>query len=72
MFKFFDFLTGMIETIVGFVLATFEIIIYVFSFIIQGFSYIVVCIGYLPTWVAPFVLAIVSYSIIITVLNKGE
>lgn len=72
MFKFFDFLTGMIETVVDFVLTAFEIIIYVFTFIAQGFSYIGVCIGYLPTWVAPFVITIVSYSVIITVLNKGK
>lgn len=72
MFKFFDFITGMIETIVNMVLSLFEIIIYIFTFIAQGFTYIGVCIGYLPTWVAPFVLTIVSYSVIITILNKGK
>jgi len=71
MFKFFDVIVSVLETVVNMVLSLFEIIIYVFTFIAQGFFYIGACIELLPAWVAPFVLTIVSYSIIITILNKG-
>lgn len=72
MFKFFDFLVGIIETIVNLFVSFVEIIVYVLGFIFQGITYIGTCVAYLPSWVAPFVIAILAYVSIITLLNKGK
>lgn len=72
MFKFFDIIVSFIGTIVDMVISMFEMIIYVFTFIAQGVVYIFACFGYLPSWVQPFVFAVVGYVLIVTILNKGE
>lgn len=72
MFKFFDFITGLVETLVNLFVSAVEMVLYIFGFIAQGIVYIGTCIYYLPSWVAPFVLAVTAYITIITVMNKGK
>lgn len=72
MFKFFDMITGFITTIVDMVLNTFKMLVYIFGFILQGFTYLFTCIAMLPSFIQAFIFVIVAYSVIITILNKGE
>ena len=70
MFKFFDFIISMVESVVGFVLNLFEMLIFVITFIAQGVVYATTCIMYLPSWVLPFVLAVIGFSVVMFILNR--
>lgn len=72
MFKFFDIIVSFLEHIVNMVLSLFKIIVYVFGFIAQGFTYMFTCVAFLPEFLQAFLIVIVAYSVLITVLNKGE
>jgi hypothetical protein len=64
--------TSFIGTVVTMVLSLFKMLIYVLGFIAQGFTYLFTCIAFLPTFVQAFAIVVIAYSVIITVLNKGE
>lgn len=72
MFKFFDVIVSFLEHIVNMVLSFFKIIVYVFGFIAQGLTYMFTCIAFLPTFIQAFLIVIIAYSVLITILNKGE
>lgn len=72
MFKFFDVIISLIEHVVNMVLSSFKIIIYVFGFIGQGLAYMFSCVALLPAFIQAFLIVIIAYSVLITVLNKGE
>lgn len=70
MFKFFEIIITMLETIVGFVLNLFEMLGFMIAFIAQGVVYATTCIMYLPSWVLPFVLAVIGFSVVMFILNR--
>lgn len=70
MFKFFDFVISMAEAIVNFILNFFKMMGYLIAFIARGFSYVVSTLAYLPPWVLPFCLAVVSFSVILFILKR--
>lgn len=72
MFEFFDTILNFLKTVIDIVVGMFEMLVYVITYIVQGIFYISTCAGYLPSWVAAFILPIVSYVVIITMINKGE
>ena len=70
MFKFFDVIITFLTTIVNFILNLFEMIGYVIAFIAQGLVYATAVILYLPSWVLPFVLAVIGFSVIMFIINR--
>ncbi len=72
MFQFFDMITKFIGTAVNMVLDTFKMLVYVIGFIVQGFTYLFTCVAMLPAFIQAFIIVLVAYSVIITILNKGE
>lgn len=70
MFKFFEIIITMLETIVGFVLNLFKMLGFIIAFIAQGVVYAGTCIMYLPPWVLPFVLAVIGFSVVMFILNR--
>lgn len=70
MFKFFEIIITMLETVVGFVLNLFEMLGFIIAFIVQGVVYATTCIMYLPPWVLPFVLAVIGFSVVMFILNR--
>lgn len=71
MFKFFDAIFSFIGTIVDFVVSTIVNIVTVIVQIGQGFSAITAVIVYLPDVVSGIALVIISYCIVVNLLNKG-
>lgn len=72
MFNFFDSFIQFLQTIVDLIVSGLEIIAYLITYIVQGFGYLFVCFSYLPTFCRPFVMAVTSFVIILTVVNKGK
>lgn len=70
MFKFFEIIITMLETVVGFVLNLFKMLGFIITFIAQGVVYAGTCIMYLPPWVLPFVLAVIGFSVVMFILNR--
>ena len=70
MFKFFEIIITMLETVVGFVLNLFKMLGFIIAFIAQGAVYAGTCIMYLPPWVLPFVLAVIGFSVVMFILNR--
>lgn len=72
MFNFFDVIINFLSTIVGFVISLLEMLFYIIGFIAQGVVYAFACITYLPSWVLPFVMAAIGFSVIMIILNRGK
>lgn len=70
MFAFFDFVIELITTVVNFVINLFEMIVYFITFVVQGVAYVGTCIVYLPSWVLPFITAVIAFSVITFLINK--
>lgn len=71
MFEFFDMITGFIETIVNFIVSTVQNIITVILMIVQGFSSVSMVISYVPPQLRVVCLALISYCVVVNLLNKG-
>ena len=70
MFKFFDTIISFLQTIVNFIGNTILTIIYVIDFIFEGVIYVFTIIAYLPPWVMAFVIAVISFSVIMFLINR--
>lgn len=70
MFDFFDLIISFLETIVSFIGNMFLTIIYVIDFIIEGIFYVFTIIAYLPPWLMAFVVAVISFSVIMFLINR--
>lgn len=70
MFDFFDLIISFLETVVSFVGNIFLTIIYVIDFIFEGVFYVFTIIAYLPPWVMAFVVAVISFSVIMFLINR--
>lgn len=71
MFKFFDAFFDFLGVIGDFISSTFSNIIAVFGYISQGLQIGAMAVTFMPTLVKAVALAIISYAVIINVLNKG-
>lgn len=72
MFKFFEGIADLITTIVGYVVDFFTSLIVVVVRAIQAMAYVVTVVGFLPTYVKVFVLAMIGVSLILFFINKGS
>ncbi len=72
MFNFFESIASFIGTIVNFVISMFETILFVIQYMRNGLSYCFTAMVYMPSFIRAFILAFISYSVIITLLNQGE
>lgn len=72
MFRFFDIIIRIFETIFLFISHLIEMVGYVFAFITNGVFYVFECFAFLPSFVLPFVGAVVSYCVLLTIINRGK
>lgn len=72
MFKFFEVIIELLGIIGSFITNLVTSIVYVFQFIGNGVAYMAVCLAQLPAFVYAPVVAIISYAVIINILNKGN
>lgn len=70
MFKFFDTIIAFLQTIIYFVGNFILTIIYVIDFIFEDVIYTFTIIAYLPPWVTAFVVAVISFSVIMFIINR--
>ena len=70
MFKFFDTIISFLQTIVNFIGNSILTIIYVIDFIFEGVIYVFTIIAYLPPWILAFVVAVISFSVIMFLINR--
>lgn len=70
MFDFFDIIISFLQTVVNFIANTILTIIYVIDFIFEGVFYVFTIIAYLPPWVMAFVVAVISFSVIMFLINR--
>ena len=70
MFDFFDLIISFLETIVSFIGNMVLTIIYVIDFILEGVFYVFTIIAYLPPWLMAFVVAVISFSVIMFLINR--
>lgn len=70
MFNFFDTIISFLQTIVNFIGNTILTILYVIDFIFEGVFYVFTIIAYLPPWVMAFVVAVISFSVIMFLINR--
>ena len=71
MFKFFEAVVAIIGTVVDFTVSTITNIVMVIVQITAGLSTITAVIIYLPDIVQGIAIVIVSYCVIVNLLNKG-
>lgn len=72
MFKFFEGIADLITTIVGYVVDFFTSLIVVVIRSVQAMAYVITVVGFLPTYVKVFVLAMIGVSLILFFINKGS
>lgn len=72
MFKFFEGIADLITTIVGYVVDFFTSLIAVVVRAVQAMVYVVTVVGFLPTYVKVFILAMIGVSLILFFINKGS
>lgn len=70
MFNFFDTIVSFLETIVHFIVNTILTILYVIDFIFEGVFYVFTIIAFLPPWITAFVVAVISFSVIMFLVNR--
>lgn len=71
MFNFFDSLSGIISSIINFVLTIFDLTFLFISFLFEAFVFIGTSIGYLPFFVRGFVALTLFVIVLLNLLNKG-
>ena len=72
MFQFFDWIINLISSIINFVVSFFKMLVQIITFIVAGFAYVGTVTAYLPTFALAPLLALVGYSVIVTLINKGK
>lgn len=71
MFEFFDMLSGFIDTAVDFIVSFVKNVFMVITLIVQGFQTVSLVIIYMPTILQAVAMAVISYCIIVNLINKG-
>lgn len=72
MFKFFNTISNLIGVIADFVATLVQGIINLFEAIAMGMKYAWELGALLPDWIWALVIIIISYSIVTSILNKGD
>lgn len=70
MFNFFDTIISFLQTIVSFIGNLILTLLYAIDFVFEGVFYVFTIIAYLPPWVMAFIVAVISYSIILFLINR--
>lgn len=71
MFNFFASIADLISTVVTFVIDTLANIIIVIGRSVQALAYVVVVLADLPEYLGVYVIAMISVSVILFIINKG-
>lgn len=71
MFKFFDAIGQFIGIIVDFVITTITNLINMITMIAKGYAAVSLAMFHMPTFLQVFAVAVISYCIIINLINKG-
>lgn len=72
MFKFFEGIASIIDTVVDYVVSFFTNLAVVLLRSIQALAYVLDVISLLPMYVKVYILAMLGVSAILFVLNKGD
>lgn len=72
MFNFFASIADLISTAVTFIIDMVTTLITVITRSVQALAYVVVVLAYLPGYLGVYVLAMVSVSVILFIINKGS
>lgn len=72
MFKFFEGIASIIDTVVNYVVSFFTNLAVVLLRSIQALAYVLEVIALLPMYVKVYILAMLGVSAILFVLNKGD
>lgn len=72
MFKFFQGIASIIDTVVNYVVSFFTNLAVVLLRSIQALAYVLEVIALLPMYVKVYILAMIGVSAILFVLNKGD
>lgn len=72
MFQFFNFIVGMIELLVNYLVRGFELLIMVLTSMISSVVWLIAMIGYLPGWLSAFILVPIALAVTFQVMNKGS
>ena len=71
MFKFFEAVAEFIGIIVNFVVTTITNLITMVLMIVKGYQAVSLALFHMPTFLQVFALAVISYCIIVNLINKG-
>ncbi len=71
MFKFFDAIAQFIGIIVDFIVTTITNLYNMVVMIAKGYGAVSLAMFHMPTFLQVFALAVISYCIIINLINKG-
>lgn len=72
MFTFFNGIASFIDTIVKFVINLIQTLIELVMLVVRGFGFLTATIAYCPPFVLSFLLAIITFVVLLQVLNKGS
>lgn len=72
MFKFFEGIADLLQTLVGYVVDFFTSLIMIIGRAFQALTYIATVILFLPTYVQVFVLGMIAISVILFIINHGS
>lgn len=72
MFQFFNFIVGMIELLVNYLIRGFELLVMVLTSMISSVVWLIAMIGYLPGWLSAFILVPIALAVTFQVMNKGS
>ena len=71
MFNFFDTIVSFLQTVVTFIANMILTLIYAIDFVFEGVTYAFTCIAFLPPWLLAFVTAVIAWSILTFLINRG-
>lgn len=72
MFAFFNGIASFIDTIVKFVINLIQTLIELVFLVVRGFGFLTATVAYCPPFVLSFLLAMITFVVLLQVLNKGS
>lgn len=71
MFNFFESISGIIDTVIGYVVGIFELLLNLVKFIFKAQAFLLEIVTSLPPFMLTFAVVFISLAILYQVLNKG-
>lgn len=71
MFNFFESISGIIDTVIGYVVGIFELLLNLVKFIFKAQAFLLDIVTSLPPFMLTFAVVFISLAILYQVLNKG-